>query len=198
MSAHGSFRTNQLLPLRHMQPCIFNVREGRLCLSHLDDERRHSELTPIFFPASRVPCAATEFKLAVALLFVGYNKKEETCILMMKDENGVLSLPLVKVQGGETLLDACHAYVHDWVRHDWWFKQLASIELVPAADQHILLIVHGQCIGPIISPGRRNYHWISEERILKMKNSTEISSDFYEFIHSPIFSSWCSLNKLLY
>lgn len=198
MSAHDKFRTNQLLPLSHMQHCMFNLREGRLCLTYFDDEARHTDITPVFFPAAKVPHTATAFKIAVALLIVGHNKDGATCVLMQKQENGLMSLPIVRLEPNQTLLDACYTYVRDWFNHDWWFKQLATIELVPAADKHILLVVYGQFIGPIISPGRPDYHWVPEECVRKMKKSTVISSDLYEFVQSPNFGAWCSLYKVFY
>lgn len=183
------FAANVLIPYKKGQRCQLLVTSSKARMKIFPEERC-TDITPSFFPATRIPSEATHIEIIAQMAFVARSSCGQICVLVKRVQDTVYSLPEAKVKKNWTLLGTCHAFVDGWVDHDWWFKQLAVIEDVPDASTHLLYAVYGQWLPACYKPLRDNYFWASVEGLMAWSEEN-LTKQLYEFVHSPACKGWC-------
>jgi hypothetical protein len=190
------FAANVLIPYKKGQRCQLIVTSSKARMKIFNEEMC-ADITPVFFPASKVPSIATHIEVVAQMAFVARSPCGQVCLLVKQVRDNVYSLPEAKVRKNWTLLGTCYAFVDQWVDHDWWFKQLAVMEDVPNASTHLLYAVHGQWLPAIYKPLRDNYFWTPVERLMTWDESN-MSKQLHQFVHSSVCEAWCRRYASLY
>lgn len=193
------FVPNKLIPLKKGQRCQLRLKNGKLRMTLFDEDKYCSDIVPTFFPATKkVPRTASHIKLSVDLAFLAKHLDGSLCLLMVRQKNGTYALPdVTQKEPPMSLLDMCQSYVDDWISHDWWFKQLAVIEKVPSISEHRVTAVYGQWLNAAHDPKRENFIWVSMNTLLSWKEDM-LDPQLRDFVHSPVFESWCRLYSAVY